>query len=88
LTALKSIQRNWTGANWLVNVDIKGYFDNINHAKLLNILEKKISDKRFLKLIKSILSAGYMADWKYYGTYSGTPQGGIITLPTKLPTCW
>ena len=60
-------------------MDVKGYFDNINHNILLNILESKIEDKRFIKLIKMILKAGYLEQWKFHRTYSGTPQGGIIS---------
>jgi group II intron reverse transcriptase/maturase len=78
-TALKQIQRNWTSTKWLVEVDIKGYFDNINHAKLVEILGKRIDDWKFINLIKKFLRAGYMEDWQYRGTYSGTPQGGIVS---------
>ncbi|HBG7625749.1 TPA: group II intron reverse transcriptase domain-containing protein, partial [Clostridioides difficile] len=54
-------------------------FDNINHAVLVEIINQKIKDARFLKLIRSFLKAGYMEDWKYHKTYSGCPQGGIIS---------
>lgn len=64
---------------WAVEGDIKGCFDNIDHTVLINIISKKIKDVRFLNLIRNFLKAGYMEDWKYYGTYSGSPQGGIIS---------
>ncbi len=78
-TALKDIKFKWTGIKWLIEFDIKGCFDNINHDILIYLLEKRIDDKQFINLIKSFLKAGYMEDWKYNLTYSGTPQGGIIS---------
>ena len=62
-----------------MDVDIKGCFDNIPHKLLLNTLEEKIKDKNFLKLIEQWLKAGYVDNWKYHRSYSGTPQGGIIS---------
>jgi RNA-directed DNA polymerase len=78
-TALMEIQRCWTGVKWFVEVDIKGCFDNIDHGIMINILSKTILDKRFLNLITSILKAGYLEDWTYHRTYSGTPQGGVCS---------
>ena len=78
-TALKQVETNWNGTSWFVEFDIKGYFDNINHEILISILEERIDDRRFIKLIKSMMSAGYVEDWKYNRTYSGTPQGGFIS---------
>ena len=78
-TALAQIKKEFTGARWFIEGDIKGCFDNINHAVLVEIINQKIKDARFLKLIRSFLKAGYMEDWKYHETYSGCPQGGIIS---------
>lgn len=78
-TALAQAKKEFTGARWFIEGDIKGCFDNINHAVLMEIISKKIKDARFLKLIRSFLKAGYMEDWKYHETYSGCPQGGIIS---------
>ena len=78
-TALAQIKKEFTGARWFIEGDIKGCFDNINHAVLVEIVNQKIKDARFLKLIRSFLKAGYMEDWKYHETYSGCPQGGIIS---------
>ena len=52
----------------------------------MGMLEKKIDDNKFLHVIRKMLKAGYMEEWKYNKTYSGTPQGGILTLLTKLQT--
>ena len=78
-TALEQIRRNWAGVKWIVIVDIQGFYDNINHHKLVELLEQKIDDKRYINLIKLMLKAGYMEDWQFHATYSGTPQGGIIS---------
>jgi len=77
--ALLHIQDTWTGTKWFIEFDIKGYFDNINHEILVECLEKKIGDKRFIALLRKMLRAGYVEDWKYNRTYSGTPQGGVIS---------
>lgn len=78
-TALEQIKRKLIGTKWIVEVDIQGYFDNIDHEILIGLLSKKIQDQRFLNLIRKWLKAGYLEDWKYHKTYSGTPQGGIIS---------
>jgi retron-type reverse transcriptase len=87
-TALKSIKEMWNGTKWFIDIDIQGYFDNINHDILMEMLKKRIEDTQFLNLIRDMLEAGYVEDWQYHKTPSGTPQGGSVTLPTKLPTSW
>jgi group II intron reverse transcriptase/maturase len=78
-TALRQIHHSWKGTKWFIEGDIKGCFDNIDHNVLLSILARDIKDNRFLKLIRQMLRAGYMEDWRYQATYSGTPQGGIVS---------
>lgn len=78
-TALRDIQRTWKGTAWFIEGDIKGCFDNIDHSVLLEILRRDIHDGRLLSLIDGLLKAGYMEDWRYNETLSGTPQGGIIS---------
>lgn len=78
-TALKQLRREFNGTRWFVEGDIKGCFDNINHAVLVGLLNNKIKDARITKLIYKFLRAGYLEDWQYHKTYSGTPQGGIIS---------
>ena len=68
------------GVRWWVEGDIKGFFDHVNHDTLLNILSKRITDKRFLHLSGQFLKAGYVEDWRYHQTYSGVPQGGTLSL--------
>ena len=78
-TALKSLQNNFNGAKWFIEGDIKGFFDNIDHDVLIEIMKGRIADDRFLRLIRKFLNAGYMEEWQFNKTYSGTPQGGIIS---------
>ncbi len=78
-TALTELKKEFTGARWFVEGDIKGCFDNINHTVLAGLVNSKIKDARLIKLIHKFMKAGYVEDWRYYGTYSGTPQGGIIS---------
>lgn len=78
-TALKEIAIAWRGTAWFIEGDIKGCFDHINHEILLEIIGRNIKDNRFIKLLKEMLEAGYLEDWKYNPTFSGTPQGGVIS---------
>jgi len=78
-TCLKQLKREFTGVVWFIEGDIKGCFDNIDHKALLEILHRKIKDSRLINLIRQFLKAGYVEDWKYNPTYSGTPQGGILS---------
>jgi group II intron reverse transcriptase/maturase len=78
-TALNLIKKTWTGCKWLIEVDVRGFFDNIDHEVLLGLLKKRIDDDRFIALIEGMLEAGYMEDWVYGRTYSGTPQGGVVS---------
>ncbi len=78
-TALSQVQTCFTGVKWFVEGDIKGFFDNIDHEVMVGILAERIKDERFLRLIRKFLKAGYLEDWRYHNTYSGTPQGGIIS---------
>lgn len=78
-TALEHIQKVWRGTKWFVEVDIVGYFDNIDHDILVNLLRKRIADKKIIDLIRRFLEAGYLENWRFSRTYSGTPQGGIVS---------
>ena len=78
-TALLHIQKTFSGAKWFIEGDIKGFFDTIDHDVLVGILRERISDDRFIRLIRKFLKAGYVEDWTFHNTYSGTPQGGIVS---------
>jgi group II intron reverse transcriptase/maturase len=77
-TALRAVSR-WKGTTWFIEGDIAKCFDTIDHAVLMSILGERIHDGRFLRLIDELLKAGYLEDWRYGATLSGTPQGGIIS---------
>ncbi len=89
-TALTTIQRRWAATKWFIEVDIKGYFDNIDHDVLLNLLRKRIDDEAFIATIRAQLQAGVMVTlsqkrkgdrkrMQFRSTYSGTPQGGLVS---------
>lgn len=68
-----------TGYNYIYDCDIKGFFDNIPHKKLMRILNKYIADGTVLDIIWKWLKAGYMEEGKFHDVTSGTPQGGVIS---------
>jgi group II intron reverse transcriptase/maturase len=78
-TALREIYVNWKGTKWFIEADIRGCFNNIDFNILLGIISRNIKDNRLSKLLKEMLKAGYTERWKYYTTYSGTPQGSGLS---------
>jgi group II intron reverse transcriptase/maturase len=78
-TALRKIQETWTGTTWFIEGDISDCFGSLGHEIMLRILAEKISDQRFLRLIRHMLKAGYLEDWQYHDTLSGCPQGGVVS---------
>jgi group II intron reverse transcriptase/maturase len=78
-TAITTVKKQWVGTRWFIEGDITKCFDKLDHDVLLKTLGEKIHDNRFLNLMKYMLKAGYLEKWKYNATYSGTPQGGVIS---------
>jgi group II intron reverse transcriptase/maturase len=78
-TALQQVQHTFTAAKWFVEGDIKAYFDIINHHTLISMLRRRIADEALIELIWKFLKAGYMEDWQFNATFSGTPQGSGIS---------
>jgi group II intron reverse transcriptase/maturase len=78
-TALRDVTRMFPRTTWTIEGDIVGCFDNIPHGKLMKAVEQRIADEQVLKLIRAFLAAGYMEQWQYHKTYSGTPQGGVLS---------
>ena len=65
--------------NYVIDADIKGFFDNVNHKWMRRCLEERIADKNFLRLIVRFLKSGIIEQGKYFDTEKGTPQGGILS---------
>ena len=78
-TALLQIQHNFTAVKWFIEGDIKAFFDTIDHHVLVGILRRRISDESLIELIWKFLKAGYLEEWQYNATFSGTPQGSGIS---------
>jgi group II intron reverse transcriptase/maturase len=78
-TAFREIHRTWTGTKWFIEGDISACFDSLDHQVLLAILRETFHDGRFIRLIENLLTAGYLEDWKFNATLSGTPQGGVVS---------
>jgi group II intron reverse transcriptase/maturase len=79
LTALHEVAVAYPRTSYIVEGDIVGCFDNISHGRLLEAVRRRVADEKVVSLIGKFLQAGYMEDWVYHRTYSGTPQGGIIS---------
>lgn len=78
-TALSKVRHAWVGTKWFVEGDIAQCFDSLDHAAMLSILGEKIHDNRFLRLIEDLLRAGYLEEWRYHATLSGSPQGAVLS---------
>jgi group II intron reverse transcriptase/maturase len=78
-TALTDVAISWTGTTWFIEGDIADCFGSLDHEVMVRILSEKIHDNRFLRLIRNMLKAGYLEDWKYHDTLSGVPQGGVVS---------
>jgi hypothetical protein len=76
---LREIANGWTGTTWFIECDLADCFGSLDHQVMLSILSEKIHDGRFLRLIKTMLSAGYLEDWRWNATPSGAPQGGVAS---------
>jgi len=84
-TALREVRDTWTGTAWFIEGDISDCFGSLDHEIMLSILAEKIHDNRFLRLVGGMLKAGYLENWEYHGTLSGTPQGGLCSAEHKPP---
>ena len=78
-TALRDVVRMYPRVSWVIEGDIVGCFDNIPHHGLLKAVARRIADEKVMSLVSAFLKAGYMENWQYHQTHSGTPQGGIIS---------
>jgi group II intron reverse transcriptase/maturase len=78
-SALRAIRTNWSGMKWVIEGDIEGCYNNVDHSILINILRKKIQDERFINLIWKLLRAGYEENGVVKRSNCGTPQGGVVS---------
>ncbi len=78
-TALSEIKTTFSGVQWVIEGDIKACFDCFDHHVLIDILRRRIKDEHFIALMWKMLKAGYMEQWTYHHTYSGTPQGSGVS---------
>jgi group II intron reverse transcriptase/maturase len=78
-TALREVADHWPGTTWFIEGDISDCFTRFDHSIMVGILAEKIHDNRFLRLMRNMLTAGYLEDWRYHATLSGCPQGGVCS---------
>jgi group II intron reverse transcriptase/maturase len=78
-TALREVYYGWIGTAWFIELDVAQFFDKLSHEVLLGILAERIHDGRFLRLIRALLKAGYLENWRWNPTLSGVPQGSIVS---------
>lgn len=77
--AVKAVKKALICGWWVVDADIQRYFDTLDHDLLLSLLERRISDRRVLKLIRQWLKGGVVAAGQWQPTAHGSPQGGVIS---------
>lgn len=78
-TALRKVLHQWPGTVWFIEGDIAACFDRLDHQVLLGILRESFHDEPFIRFISELLKAGYLEDWRFNATLSGTPQGGVVS---------
>jgi len=77
--AVKAVKKALICGWWVVDADIQSYFDTIDHSLLMSLVERRISDRRVLKLVRQWLTGGVVEEGQRQPTEMGTPQGGVIS---------
>jgi group II intron reverse transcriptase/maturase len=78
-TALAEVEETWKGTTWFIEGDIRDCFGTLDHDVMIAVLAEHICDNRFLRLIRGMLRAGFLEDWRWNATLSGAPQGGVVS---------
>jgi retron-type reverse transcriptase len=78
-TALSGIVQTWKGVHWYIEGEISDCFGSLDQGVLMDILGESVHDNRFLRLIRHMLQAGYLEEWRWHETLSGAPQGGVCS---------
>jgi group II intron reverse transcriptase/maturase len=78
-TALSEVANTWTATTWFIEVDVADCFGSLDHEVMLATIAERVHDGRFLRLIRGMLTAGYLEDWVWNATHSGAPQGGVAS---------
>ena len=78
-TALREIANTWNGTTWFIEGDVSDCFGSLDHTVMSDTLAETIHDNRFLRLVRAMLTAGYLQDWVWHETLSGAPQGGVAS---------
>ncbi len=81
LDAVRLVQTKVVTSNmmWVIDADIKGFFDNVDHRRLIQIMKDRITDEKMLSLVWKFLKAGVMEEGDFRHSRLGTPQGGIVS---------
>jgi retron-type reverse transcriptase len=83
-TALREVATTWTGTTWFIEGDTADCFGSLDHEVMISTLSEKIHDGRFLRLLRNMLTAGYLEDWTWNATHSGAPPGPIEESPPVI----
>jgi group II intron reverse transcriptase/maturase len=78
-TALREIANTWGGTTWFIEGDVSDCFGSLDRTVMIDTLAERIHDNRFLRLVRAMLTAGYLQDWVWHETLSGAPQGGVAS---------
>jgi group II intron reverse transcriptase/maturase len=78
-SALREVEATWKGTTWFIEADLADCFGSFDHGIMIKTLSEKIHDNRFLRLVRNMLTAGYLEDWTWNATLSGVPQGSVVS---------
>jgi group II intron reverse transcriptase/maturase len=78
-SALREVATTWKGTTWFIEADVVDCFGSLDHEVMLSTIAENIHDGRFLRLLRHMLTAGYLEDWVWNTTLSGAPQGGVVS---------